>query len=178
MQPSSLALLCSLQLLFLLSVTQDDPSCQPLQMFNTIEEYQAANIQDEPGYQVMLIDEAAQNGAYCLDGSVPDFYYRGGTGDGVNKFIIYLQGGGWCYSIENCAQRAGTTLGSTKYDSSVAYIAAGAPYLSSNQTINPLTYNWNTVYIRYCDGSSYSSNNETTYAWNSTLNLYFRGYRN
>ena len=29
-------------------------------------------------------------------------------------------------------------------------------YLSDYPIINPLMYNWNTVYVRYCDGSSYA----------------------
>ena len=154
-----------------------DDSCPSLTTFDTLEEYHGAGIKETPGYQVFLTDEASKNGAYCLDGSVPDFYFRVGADNGVNKFIFYLQGGGWCASLKSCAQRTGNDLGSSKFDSSVANIAAGAPYLSSNETINPLTYNWNTVYIRYCDGSSYSSNNETILEYNSTLNLYFRGFR-
>ena len=159
---------------------QPHDSCPSLMMFDSIEEYQRSknvNNGEEPGYRVFLTDEAAKHGAYCLDGSIPDFYYRAGTGDGIHKYIIYLQGGGWCVGLDNCAQRAGTNLGTTKYDSSVANIAAGAPYLSSNKSINPLTYNWNTIYARYCDGSCFSSNNETIYQYNSTLSLYFRGFR-
>ena len=49
-------------------------------------------------------------GASCLDGSAPGFYFKNGT---VNKFIIYFNGGAWCYSttdnltltLENCYNR-------------------------------------------------------------------------
>lgn len=49
--------------------------------------------------------------------------------------------------------------------------------MSTNSTINPLSYSWNTVLVKYCDGSSYNSNNETTIKINSTLTLHFRGWR-
>ena len=154
-----------------------DNACPSLTMFNTIEEYDSANTGEIPAYQIFLSEEASKNGAVCLDGSVPDFYYRAGSGDGINKFILYFQGGGWCANLHQCAAKVGNILGSTKYDKNISNIATGTPYLSSNKTINPLTYNWNAVYFRYCDGSSYSSNNETILAYNSTINLYFRGFR-
>ena len=83
---------------------------------------------------------------WCLDGSVPNIYYRPGTGNGINKFSIYEQGGGWCASINNCVERTNTFLGSTKYDEPYSSIDSGAPYLSSEKSINPLSYNWNTIY--------------------------------
>ena len=159
----------------------DVEECPRLQTFNTIEQYRASistgyRIED-PLYQVIMTQEAETNGAYCLDGSVPDFYYRSGSGDGINKFIIYLQGGGWCGSIENCVQRSGTYLGSSKFNGAFAYPSYFAPYLSSNQSLNPLTYNWNTIYVPYCDASSFTSDNETVLQYNSTVNLYWRGFR-
>eukprot|EP01084_Bolivina_argentea_P294840 507443_1 len=138
----------------------------PLQTYKTLEDYNL-NVKDETAAeQILMTNEAQKNGAYCLDGSIPDFYYRAGFGDGVNKFHVYLQGGGWCISLDYCANRATTTLGSSKFDQPYSNIAAGAPYLSSNQTINPLSYNWNSIFVRYCDGLLYASNNETIYPYN------------
>ena len=173
---------CSLIALLLISGTSGKKfSCseeKPFTSYDTLDQYFEHEPQGEiPGVQILMTDEAENYGALCLDGSVPDFYYRPGTGDGVTKFHIYLEGGGWCSDFENCAMRAGTSLGSTKYDAQYSNIAGGAPYLSSQQDINPLTFNWNSIFIRYCDGASYGANNDTVVAYNSTLTLYFRGFR-
>merc|ERR1711862_798572 len=33
----------------------------------------------------------------CLDGSSGGYYYKEGSGTGSKSFILYLEGGGWCY---------------------------------------------------------------------------------
>ena len=53
----------------------------------------------------------------CLDGSGFGYYALPGK---VNKWIVMLQGGGWCFNIEDCFARtqpgyAGGGLGSSKY---------------------------------------------------------------
>eukprot|EP01084_Bolivina_argentea_P232255 391484_1 len=101
--------------------------------------------------------------ARCLDGSQYFFYFRQGFGDGINKYQIYLQGGGMCTSYESCYERAqpsnyvGSSLDYTEY----AWYSAD--YLNDNQTTNPLMYNWNTIWMIYCDGSSFTGNNMTIY---------------
>eukprot|EP01084_Bolivina_argentea_P281692 482007_1 len=135
------------------------------------------------GVRVNLTDAMNGDGAACLDGSVPVMYYRAGMGNGVNKFHVYFEGGGWCGGIETqlsacqdtCVHRSGTTLGS-----SAAYPAAAnydGGYMATSQTQNPLAYNWNTIYVKYCDGASFSGNNDTTEKVNATLTLHWRGFR-
>jgi hypothetical protein len=65
-------------------------------------------------------------------------------------------GGGWCDSAQNCAARALTFLGSSKpwppeYNLNDTYFAPSA-------TLNPLMYNWNVVFMVYCDGGSFTGN--------------------
>ena len=131
--------------------SQPIDSLNPMRTYSTLTEYYENEGYDAdiPGVQVLMPEQTQKYNAVCLDGSVPDFYYRQGTGDGVKKFILYLQGGGWCATLDQCAQHTGSQLGSSKYDGNYSNIAAGAPYLSSNQTTNPLTYNWNSIFIRY-----------------------------
>ena len=43
---------------------------------------------------------------------------------------------------------------------------------------NPLMYNWNTIWMIYCDGSSFTGNNMSTYNYDNSMNLYFRGHQN
>ena len=33
--------------------------------------------------------------ARCIDGSTPAYYYRKGIGDGIHKWLVYFEGGGW-----------------------------------------------------------------------------------
>ena len=60
----------------------------------TLEEYYQNEPSSEiPTEQILMTDQAKKYNAICNDGSVADFYYRAGTGDGINKFHLYLQGG-------------------------------------------------------------------------------------
>ena len=49
----------------------------------------------------MILEKVKENSsnklAKCLDGSQPAYYIRKGFGDGADKFMLYLEGGGWCY---------------------------------------------------------------------------------
>ena len=42
---------------------------------------------------------ATSSGAVCLDGSSPVYYFRPGSGNGSTKFILFLEGGGWCAGL-------------------------------------------------------------------------------
>ncbi len=85
-----------------------------------------------------------------------------------------MEGGGWCSSVANCHERSKTDLGSSlKYPK--VYNLEGN-YFSTNKDDNPLMYNWNAIYIKYCDGGSFSGDNETATEYNGEK-LYFRGKR-
>ena len=118
----------------------------------------------------IFLEDGPSKGAACLDGSAPLYYYLPGTDSGVTKYYIHFEGGGWCTSYEDCFDRANTDLGSTKQDTQFTDLSDG--YFSSNENQNPLMYNWNKIYIRYCDGGSFSGN---AYYFNGTNILYFRG---
>lgn len=52
---------------------------------------------------------ADAHGAKCLDGTPPVFLWRQGVGIDASKFIVFLEGGGWCFSPDDCAGRAVST---------------------------------------------------------------------
>jgi hypothetical protein len=101
--------------------------------------------------------------AKCLDGSAPLYYIKRGTGDGVNKFYVHHEGGGWCYGDEGCGLRgkgAGqtqrktpdgppvyTNLGSTEQYVDSGTLAGG--YYDNDCSINPTMCTWNKVYMKY-----------------------------
>jgi len=124
-----------------------------------------------PAY--FLKDDLAE--AKCLDGTPALYYHRKGTGSGVNKWYVHQQGGGWCYDLDGCVERSKGSLGSTKADPPSVSLGGGAGgYFSMDHKQNPLMYNWNAVYIRYCDGASLSGDKATPTVHNNTT-LHFRG---
>jgi len=123
-------------------------------------------------------------GAACLDGSPPAFYHR--PGQKSNRFIIFLEGGGWCSNstspgsddnFESCDKRALTDTGSsTNYNRS----EFGGDYggiLSRDPDINPSFAHDHHVFVKYCDGSSFTGYRQGTVAVNGRP-LYFRGRAN
>lgn len=52
----------------------------------------------------------------------------------------------------------------------------GGGYFSTDPTQNPLMYNWNKVHMNYCDGASFSGNNDTVQVYQN-VSLHWRGSR-
>ena len=84
------------------------------------------------------------------------FYALPGTGEGASKFIIHLEGGGWCYNEDDCVERSKTSLGSSKNWPKTKDFTAGL--VGDDQTANPDFYNWNLAFVNYCDGASFAGN--------------------
>ncbi|GFP92136.1 protein notum homolog, partial [Phtheirospermum japonicum] len=91
----------------------------------------------------------------CNDGSSAAYYYSPGFGEGVNNWLILLNGGGWCITDDGCAKRLKDRTGSSIYNDQTTYFGA---IRSANQAENPDFYNWNRVLVVYCDGSSFMGN--------------------
>jgi hypothetical protein len=130
--------------------------------------------QSTPSQGYFLEDAARTKGAVCLDGTPGLYYHREGTGSGINKWYIHHEGGGWCYNADDCYGRSLGYLGTTKGDPKTRVIEGG--YFSTDPKINPQMYNWNSVYLRYCDGASFSGNNATVSIIKDKA-IYYRGFR-
>ncbi|XP_057965041.1 pectin acetylesterase 6-like isoform X2 [Malania oleifera] len=116
-----------------------------------------------------LIQAAASKGAVCLDGTLPGYHLDRGNGSGANSWLIQLEGGGWCNTIRNCVYRKTTRRGSS------IYMEKQLPFtgiLSNKFEENPDFFNWNRVKLRYCDGASFSGDNQ-----NEAAELSFRGQK-
>lgn len=103
--------------------------------------------------------------ARCLDGSMAGYYFRRGT---ANKYLIFLEGGGWCYdsncvaptrmgTLLDCRRRAKSNLGSSSFWPQL-YDKELIGMLSADPNENPVFHNWTLVYVRYCDGGSFTGN--------------------
>jgi len=122
---------------------------------------------------LVVINDAKDLGGMCLDGTPPAYYIAKGSGSGVNKWEFHHEGGGYCLSLGDCYGRSNGDLGSSKNYQPRADLGGG--YLSNNPGENPLMYNWNKVYFKYCDGGFFSGNADAMY---NNRHLFFRGSRN
>ena len=92
-------------------------------------------------------------GAVCLDGSPPGYHIGAGSGSGARKWIIHQTGGNWCPTLETCLEFTGTESGSSRFWNSSIDVDG---IFSDSETVNRDFYNWNVVYLGYCDGGSFS----------------------
>jgi hypothetical protein len=120
-------------------------------------------------------DLANSFGAKCLNGDAPTYLTR--LNPASSKWVLFLEGGGWCYgdtvnaTIQSCAGRANTLVGgSTTKDY--------GGILGSNATTNPDFYSWNAVFIHYCDGASFGSNNVQPVTTPQGHQIWMRGRSN
>ena len=123
-------------------------------LFESIFGKQECNLKND--FELFLINN--NTNARCIDGTPAGYYIRHGTGDGINKWSIHFEGGGWCYSLESCIQRSETVLGSSKDYPKCQLNKAFHHYESTNKHLNPMLYNWNMVRVKYCDGTSFAGN--------------------
>ena len=124
------------------------------------------------GNITFLKDAARSSGAVCLDGTPAAFYLAPGAEPG--KVYIHQEGGGWCAPGQNCLQRATTPLGSSKtYPPTMGFHGG---YLSDDPAQNPLMANWTKVYVKYCDGSSQTSNVDAPVPVGPFI-IFYRGHR-
>ncbi|KAL4483962.1 hypothetical protein ABPG72_013968 [Tetrahymena utriculariae] len=134
--------------------------------------------QSDNSFLKLILLQDYQN-ARCLDGTSSGFYFREGQGEGRNNFMIHLQGGAWCQGsneeeiIDSCLQRSKTSLGSSSFWPQNMTNSAN---LDQSITNNPAFYNWNVIFVYYCDGFAYQGNSQKQL--NSNTTLYFRGKEN
>jgi len=121
----------------------------------------------------MMTDKGLDKfGAVCIDGTDAGFYITPSpTEENKNDWVVFFQGGGWCFNEQDCLGRSNTFLGSSKNWPNT-YEANGP--MSMDCSNNPDFCNYNKVFIRYCDGNSFSGNREEPLVVNEKP-LYFRG---
>eukprot|EP01063_Lacrimia_lanifica_P010154 TRINITY_DN16901_c0_g1_i1.p1 TRINITY_DN16901_c0_g1~~TRINITY_DN16901_c0_g1_i1.p1 ORF type:complete len:468 (+),score=103.24 TRINITY_DN16901_c0_g1_i1:114-1406(+) len=120
----------------------------------------------------VLTEAAVTAGARCLDGSVPALYYSGWTAAAQRgTWLVFIQGGGWCYDAMDCLGRSAGEYGSSRaWGDSLTVDGV----MDRNCTNNPSFCGANHVFLRYCDGASFAGFREAPLEVNGTA-LYFRG---
>ena len=66
----------------------------------------------------------------------------------VTRWVIFIEGGGWCFTLQDCAGRAKSGGGSSNGIQNTSRSFGGI--LSPNSTVNPRFYNYSFVFIHYC----------------------------
>jgi hypothetical protein len=123
--------------------------------------------------QKITVPNAAGRNAVCNDGTPAVYYFRSGTGSGENKWVIFLSGGGLCYSINSCNQRQREFPElMTSQGKPATFNASGI--LSELSANNPDFFNANHVAIPYCSSDLWSGDREASGA---TGGFEFRGFR-
>jgi len=131
------------------------------------------------------VDQEQFPHAMCLDGSPATFYVRraaaGASEAGQRRWLISLQGGGNCrigfskihtsfvhtftnetIRLDNastivsldCMDRRTSILGTSRHDPPEQDISYKEVF-SDDPAVNPVFHDWNVVFARYCDGSSW-----------------------
>ena len=135
-------------------------------------------------YTLKLLSPVTHPSARCLDGSMGG-YYVGPPGD--DNWLIHLQGGGWCTSIEDCSSRAAMHYGSSSSWTSGpcpdsrnmacwADNPTGVPQgLGSTNATESSFAHATHIWIAYCDGGSFAGHLDSPVAINASFSLHFRG---
>jgi len=123
-----------------------------------------------------IIVSGDTHGGVCEDGSPPVYFLRPGETE-PRKWVIHLQGGGWCSKPEGCGGTSrhypdvidDTTRGS------VCCCSGGM--LSADPALDPTFHGWTLAFVTNCDGSSFSSDRQDPGTTPEGAPVYFRGRR-
>jgi len=119
------------------------------------------------GYSLLWIPLTDYPKAVCNDGSVAGYYHK--AGQNLDIWVIYLEGGGFCYDETSCTDRVKNSPGLTSSKNYPNQIQ-GTGMFSTSPTENPRWFDAHHVYIKYCSSDSFSGNNS-----NSILGWKFMG---
>lgn len=105
------------------------------------------------------LDLSRHPDAVCNDGTPGVFYVRRGTGAGLNRWILFLEGGGSCNSGDSCAKRwcsIETNFGAAKMSSRYAPAGGvgGGGILSTRD--DSAFRDFTKVWVYYCSSDSWS----------------------
>ena len=119
------------------------------------------------------VENAEERNAVCNDGSTPIYYYKEGSEENRDKWIVWLQGGAGCGSPEECALRE-----QVKPELMSSELQSGPPQYTFNgifvddEYMNPDFHDWTKVFLSYCSSDHWSGNASAE----ETGDYHFRGH--
>jgi len=110
---------------------------------------------------LVQVKNAVARDAVCNDGTPATYYLRRGEGTGSHRWVIHLQGGGFCNSIETCQERSVSTpqLMTSK---GLSRTRMGHGVQSPSARDNPDFHNANHVFVPYCSSDVWSGDRGAT----------------
>jgi len=114
--------------------------------------------------------------AVCNDGSPAAYYYRKGA-EGSPRWLIFLQGGGWCFDRESClGRRAQPAISSSdEFPRSAEEVEQWAARYASEGVLHPTRSplkDAHVAYVRYCTSDAHLGDAGASEA---TFGMHFRG---
>ena len=106
---------------------------------------------------LILLDQDNYPDAVCVNGSPGAFIFRRGEGDGANKWVLVLQGGGGCNSRATCLLRNKRLISTAPWikKSKLELSEFMDGIFNTNPENNPHFYNWNHVFFIYCSADTW-----------------------
>ncbi len=127
------------------------------------------------------VENATERNAVCNDGTPAVYFYRPGEGEGIDKWLVWFEGGGGCSSLESCDKR----FEESKYLMSSSASGEGrvkeGGILSADTNDNPDFASWNHVMLNYCSSDTWmgdaiqtSSEREYIFAGHDIVSAIFK----
>jgi hypothetical protein len=104
------------------------------------------------------VDPAFDPQALCNDGTTPAFWYRQGSGSGINTWVFWMEGGGFCDSQASCQLRTTKSQAATTLTSNGFTTSPGEGIQSPAVMVNPVLDNANQVLLHYCSSDTWVGN--------------------
>ena len=120
-----------------------------------------------------FLQNAEERQAVCNDGSTPIYYYKQGSGEHKDNWIVWLQGGAGCATPEECALRelSQPHLMSTDMHEGQPYYGINGIFIE-DEIMNPDFHDWTKVFLVYCSSDHWSGNASIE----ETGDYHFRGH--
>ncbi len=117
--------------------------------------------------------DAVNRQAVCNDGSPAIYYFRPATDASAStKWIVFLQGGGSCSSVDGCEERRVSDRElTTSVGEPETRVVDGI--FSPDAVNNPDFYDWNQVVLHYCSSDGWVGDDEVS---GTSMNWQFHGY--
>ena len=105
---------------------------------------------------LVRLDPDVHSAAKCLDGSTAGYYHRPGKPESAGGWVVYLEEGGWCFTLEECRGLQHGQQGSSVWWPDIRHDSGGL--LSASGIDDPDMSTWHKVLVPSCDATSFASN--------------------
>ncbi len=141
---------------------------------------------DPAPLQRFRVDAAAHPDAVCNDGTTPVFYFRPGHGEGTEKWIVWMKGGGSCFDENSCTRREPARRSAKPWmrkekavlgpddDGEADGEGRAGGILDPRAATNPDFHNFNHAYLVYCSSDNWAG---ARAASDATWGMHFQGSR-